>query len=294
MELFFELYQIVGRCMDRYPHLGAHLRHYPRPRLNYGFDASIETFKDFLIHLHRSNVPYFRDRFRVVYNGDNQAHNHGFTFLALVRALRAAGIREEGDVLHISFSPFIHYHLRALQREEIQVLPKDNPGLTSLEELATDYPLHTLSAITPNTIPPHEIVSSIRAIQSIPDGLFRSLYVSCVHPSFLSQDLEFSSIRNGFETWKQFWPAGVDIFEAAHVLITLAEQYVGPISVGAITVRPNGRYTMTPDLRAFVSEERVPDFIRSQGSFASALCVLPSLHTIRFCMTATVASIRFS
>jgi hypothetical protein len=282
-ELFFELHRIVGHVVEAYPFLFTVLDDFPVPAQDYGLAEFIETFQDFLLYMHRHCVAYNREHRGFSYNGDIASHNQAHTFLALLAALRCAGIDEVGSLVRISLTPFIHFQLKSLRREDVQILPEDNPGLTSLSEFATDYPLHTLSAITPREITPENFVSATRQIQSLSDEQFDDLCLSCICPPFLSQDLEFATVKQGFEAWKQFWPTKVDISDASRVLITLAEQYIGPISIGTTAIRPNGRYHINTDLNAFVTEDHVPDFLRSQGNFSSALAasfipIDPYLH----------------
>ncbi len=271
-ELFFELHRIAGHIEEKYPSLFVQLVDYPAPVEDYGVDGSIRTFHEFLVSIHRHCIAYHREHHDFVYDGDRASHNHGLTLLSLLKVMRCAGIDRVGDVVRVSFSPTIHYQLKSLRREEVQILPEDNPGVDALSEVATDYPTHTLTAFTPREITPENFIAATRVIQALPEERFTALIRSCFDPRFLSENLEYATLRQGFEAWKQCWPSGVDISECSHVLVTLAEQYIGPINVGATTIRPNGRYHLNQDLNAFALQEQVPDFLKSQGNFASALC----------------------
>jgi hypothetical protein len=271
-EIYYELYRIRSHLQETFLLLlgAGRLDDYPMPFAH--LEASEDTsFQELLLHQHRLNVAKNLMN-GMIYDNDNSTYRRAYTFLVLLQCLRAAGVTYKDGVTRVAFTPSVLFRLKELDREKIQILPEDNPGLDSLLEFASDYPFHTLSPITPRTITPSKFTTAVKAIQTLTEEQFSALCCSCTAPSFLALDLEFATIQQGVEAWKPFWPAGIDISAALDVLITLSEQYTGTMS-GAMTIRPNARYDINrAQLDAFVPAEEIPDFLRSEGNFASALC----------------------
>lgn len=260
-ELFLELVRIAEHLAEQYPRLP----HFISQSVDGDDQSSI--FLSYLKDLYQNCIPDGSG-----YDCNNYTHRHAFTFLSLLQIARSAVISDETDPLIVTLDNGISFRLKELPRKGLSFPTEINPGITNPGRVAADYPLHTLSPITPKEVSPSEFALFAASIQSLTEEQFSALCDSCtlLVPMALP---DTSTTLDYCEAWKTVWPAGFDISQTTHVHVSITQGYITSVDRYTEELLPDTTYHFNPtQIGAFCPESQVPEFLRTQGNFASLIC----------------------
>ena len=244
LEVWYELFRLKSLLREQYPFFkdpGAGNAFLPLLRENYRFES--DSFER--------------------YDRNNPAHRYACTFAALLKLARKASVTHE--------EPFTQVLLSTDHHRDSFFQLKDRPSTKALH-----YFCYTVSAITPmlgreSGITPSDFEAFVSTIQRLPKDQWKALRHSTKF-LYSVDDLDPPTSARYFQAWMESSPRGVNIDPASRVLIGLAEKYM-PVLDRFSYMQPGATYPLdSSDPDAFCPRTRVPDFIYSQGNFASALC----------------------
>jgi hypothetical protein len=194
-----------------------------------------------------------------------------FLFLSLLQIARNTQVhREEGNFL-IKIGPGLAYRVESFESPDIRKLKEDNPGIEDLESYAEDFPLHSLTPVTPKNVTPESFQQFVSTVQGLTETQYRSLCDSCVR--LASQDLgEYPSIAQCFEEWKKLWPQDVRINEEGfHALTAVAAKYFPYVATARHADEESGSYPLSHFPEEFCPREQVPSWLPT-SNFSGAIC----------------------
>jgi len=208
------------------------------------------------------------------YNKEKISHRNAFAFLSLFLLARSAKVQPFEGGVDITLGAHVHYHLQALDPQSVEIRLEDNPGIDprNFFEFITDYPLHTLSPITPNiALSPQKFCSFVFAIQDLDEDQFYKVCDACIK---LLQTKKVKITEDLFDLLKQNLPEGFSFNdEAKAVVCGIAKQYLGSIEKSSTECIARKTYLFDQTaVESFSEEDDVPYFIWEEGNFASLLC----------------------
>lgn len=211
--------------------------------------------------------------FSSLYDDQSRSDIAVYCLLSLLLLARASKITEEPSSLTVSMSPLTEYYLRFHKPGEVELKPEDNPGIDAKEffSMASDYPFHTSSPLTPNqNIGPSCFSSLVRDLKSLTDKEFFTLLEKWLE----LRSLDESMINVYIERVAKLFPPGKTLADDSLLSLTdLLDYYFSFVSDQPRVLESNKLYYFNlRGLGQFVRREEVPSFLHSEGNFASALC----------------------
>jgi hypothetical protein len=208
--------------------------------------------------------------------------------MTILFTLRTASVTGGPSNYDLLFSENVRFNLKSFAGP-LEIRLEDNPCVHDADkllekerftDLKSEYPPFTTSAVTPNIgLSPQMCVECIREIQKMDEETFYQLCLSCYSLVTNNED-EFLDIRSYFQKWSEQWPAAAPLSpmtqnyfcQLAHQYNVSIEQFSQPLLAGAkITFDPDG-------IDAYANNPKVPEYMKSEGNFASALAVFFDIH----------------
>jgi hypothetical protein len=172
------------------------------------------------------------------------------------------------------------------------VLLEDNPGMDEHQfwEFKADYPLHTLSPVTPNpNFPPQIFQSFVETVQKLSPQEFYSLCAACVSSPLLSIDAESAlddpRTEKFLDLLENADPTNVVkkvLTEDAKLLFSDLGQYTTAISEHPVALKPGNKIPFNREgLADYTPREDIPECSHAAGNFASALVKFMNIFDTR-------------
>ena len=209
-----------------------------------------------------------------LYDKQSRSNTATYCLLSLLWLCRQATIEQLSPLLQsVTISPRTKYLLQNLADASYEERYEDNAWLTreQFHQFTSSYAPHTLSPLTPNrNFPPSCFASLSSELKRLESTEF---YALCERTLSI-RSMEEDTVENYIAAFGRFLAEGKQLSEEARrLLISLVDHYMSFVSDSVQPLVSNRTYFYNVrGLGQFVERAEVPEFIESEGNFASAIC----------------------